>query len=231
MNRKFIITLMAGLAALVSLSSCNDSKDDNLALMQPTALVTVRPQGDSFVMRLDEKVRLHPTNVTKSPYGDKEVRALVNYKVEAVNGNDQDVYVHWLDSIRTKAPVASLGELNDDTYGNDPFEIVRDWVTIAEDGYLTLRTRTRWGGPCHPHYMNLLTGVNPSDPYEFEIRHDADGDLGGVVGDALIAFDLRKIFEAEPAGTVEFKIRWMSYSGEKSAVFKMVLPESSERSL
>ncbi len=50
-----------------------------------------------------------------------------------------------MDSIRTKMPVVSAGENNDEKFGNDPIEIVKDWVTIAEDGYLTLRIRTKWG--------------------------------------------------------------------------------------
>ena len=45
----------------------------------------------------------------------------------------------------------NLGEEeNNRTYGNDPVEILNDWVTIAEDGYLTLRFATRWGNG-QPH--------------------------------------------------------------------------------
>ena len=53
------------------------------------------------------------------------------------------VNINWLDSIRTKVMAKNLGDSNAKTYGNDPLEVVNDWVSIAEDGYLTLRFRTR----------------------------------------------------------------------------------------
>ena len=58
---------------------------------------------------------------------------------------DKAVRVNWIDSIATKPMAPNLGDKNKDEYGDDPVEIVRDWVTIAEDGYLTLRFRTYWG--------------------------------------------------------------------------------------
>lgn len=46
------------------------------------------------------------------------------------------------DTIRTKPASQDMGELNDSYYGTDKLEIIRDWVTIGEDGYLTLIVRT-----------------------------------------------------------------------------------------
>ncbi|CEN49242.1 conserved hypothetical protein [Capnocytophaga canimorsus] len=51
--------------------------------------------------------------------------------------------INWIDSIRTKKPVPDLGAENDAKYGNDAIEVVKDWLTVAEDGYLTLRIRTQ----------------------------------------------------------------------------------------
>ena len=64
---------------------------------------------------------------------------------------------------------------------------------MAEDGYLTLRIRTLWSSPHATHVLNLVTGTNPEDPYELELRHDAKGDDNGSWGDALIAFNLNKL--------------------------------------
>ena len=143
-------------------------------------------------MRLDDKTVLYPSNMSSSPYGQKEVRALVNYTVDKNNATEGNIFVtvNRLDSIRTKYPAVSLGEADDETFGNDPAETAADWVTVAEDGYLTLRFRTLWGSTTTPHYISLLTGVNPDDPFELELRHDAKGDVNGVWKDALIAFNL-----------------------------------------
>lgn len=221
-KNKFFITAGLALALLPGLQSCDDS-DDVGYLWQPTALVTVYPQADeSVLLQLDEATQLRPVNLKTSPFGNKVVRALVNYNHEQEPGSDalQDVTVNWIDSIRTKDPVVSTGEENVAQYGEDPIEIIRDWVTIAEDGYLTLRVRTVWGPGRKPHVLNLLTGVNPDNPMEFELRHDAKGDVAGTMGDALIAFNLNEVV-GDAATPVRIKLRWKSFSGEKSTEFDL----------
>lgn len=222
MNRFKSIAFISGLVALACVSpSCLDENDDNVALYRPTALVTVRPAADgTFSMQLDDVTTLLPANVKTSPFGAKEVRALVNYNDNGETGSVRTVHINWMDSIRTKNTVPSLGDENDLRYGKDPIEVVRDWVTVAEDGYLTLRIRTLWGTANNRHYINLLTGVNPENPYELELRHDAKGDVNGVTGDALIAFRLADLPAAD-ANPVKIKLNWMSFSGKKSAEFEL----------
>lgn len=227
----FIATL-AVCAITPSMQSClNDGDSDDLR--RPTALVTVCPDDDgSFTMNLDNSTVLVPTNLKTSPFGKKEVRALVNYTDDPKGrATTQNVYVNWIDSIRTKMPEPTLGEENDKIYGNDPVEIVRDWVTIAEDGYLTMRVRTVWGQSCTPHVLSLLTGTNPDNPYELELRHNAKGDLYGDFGDALIAFNLNGLprnDNDEPTIT----LKWKSFSGEKELEFDIKLrPEAPASAL
>lgn len=227
-TRKFFIGLLGIIAVAATFCSCDDD-DDYPNLRYPTALVTVRPSSDgSFVMQLDNSTTLYPTNITKAPYGDKEVRALVNF-TDGGTASDgrREVYVNWIDSVRTKLPVADLGEENDSVYGNDPIEIVKDWVTVAEDGYLTLRIRTRWGASGKVHYLNLLSGSNADDPFEMELRHDADGDTIGQWGDALIAFNLNDLPRTD-GDNVKLKLSWMSFTGKKSTEFDLQLHASTE---
>ena len=161
---KFLVGLVVSMAAVFSFSSCND--DDTYVWYYPpvpNALVTVKPiDGAGFYMQLDDSTTLYPVNMAASPYGDKEVRALVCYReVEQVNDYyTKSVEVSWIDSILTKMSVPYPADGDVAEYGDDPIEIVRDWVNIAEDGYLTLRFRTRWGNTGVAHYVNLLTGVN-----------------------------------------------------------------------
>lgn len=224
MYKKLTTPLLILLAATTtSFTSCNSNEDDdNVMIYRPTALVTVKPIApEGFLMQLDDSTRLVPANMTKSPFGEKEVRALVNYKEEPGQNDTHRVHINWIDSIRTKATVPSLGELDYKTYGNDPIEIVNDWVSVAEDGYLTLRVRTRWGNAHRPHYINLLTGTDAKNPYVLELRHDAKGDLGGSMGDALIAFNLRETLKGADTEKVKFTLRWRSFSGEKSTTFEL----------
>lgn len=218
---RFLAYVVGFLGVSFALSSC--LKDDNDTSWRPTALVTVRPTtGGSVILQLDNKTVLYPSNLKTSPFGNKEVRALVNYTEKESKGNAKTIYVNWIDSIRTKLPVVSKGAVANDTlYGKDPIEIIRDWVTVAEDGYLTLRIRTLWGAPRSRHYIHLLSGVNPSNPYEFELRHDAKGNTGGNMGDALIAFNLNPILQAAGQDSVKVKLNWKSFSGQKSAEFSL----------
>ena len=131
---------------------------------------------------------------------------------------DKAVFINWIDSILTKPMAPNLGEEeNSQTYGNDPVEILNDWVTIAEDGYLTLRFATRWGNG-QPHFVNLISTQNPDNSYEVEFRHNAFGDTEGKMGDALVAFKLDQLPDTQ-GETVKLKLKWNSFSGEKSAEF------------
>ena len=106
-------------------------------------------------------------------------------------------------------------EKNAKAFGNDPIEIVRDWVSVAEDGFVTLRIRTLWGGTTK-HVINLVSGVNKDNVYEFDLRHNAQGDTNGRMGDALIAFDLNSLWKEHPK-ELKIKLNWLSFRGKKSA--------------
>lgn len=220
--------LTMALTATALFTACDD--DDTYVYCidpvdHPNALVTVKPQdnGSTFYMQLDEKTTLHPVNMTASPYGEKEVRALVKcyLKGEQSEENRKNVFVVWMDSILTKPCAENLGteELNYTAYGNDPVEIVNDWVTIAEDGYLTLRFRTYWSNRNIPHHVNLVASNDPEKPYEVTFYHDAKGDGKGYVGDGIVAFRLSDLPDTN-GETVDLTLRWNSFSGEKSHTFK-----------
>lgn len=205
----------------LTFQSCLDDDDNYGWYPVPNALVTVKPVSDnSFYLQLDDKTTLLPTNITSSPYGDKEVRALVNFSEvnESSEGYSKAVHINWIDSILTKQTAPDLGIDNDSVYGTDPVEIVNDWVTIAEDGYLTLRFRTIWGDPNKAHFVNLLVSQDPANPYEVEFRHNAYGDVNGREGDGLVAFKLDNLPDTQ-GETVKLKLKWKSFRGDKSAEF------------
>lgn len=210
------------LFAAVTLQSCLDDDDNSYGYRIPNALVTVKPVSDkSFFLQLDEETTLLPVNISTSPFGEKEVRALVNYSEvnEPSEGYSKAVHINWIDSILTKPIAPDLGADNDAVYGTDPVDMVNDWVTIAEDGYLTLRFRTRWSNNGKPHFVNLLMSQDPANPYEVEFRHNAYGDVYGVEADGLVAFSLDSLPDTK-GETVNLKLKWKSPEGDKTAEFK-----------
>lgn len=217
---KFLLAALFFISIII-LPSCLDDDDNDMQLRYPNALVTVKESVDeTLFFQLDDQTTLLPVNLNSHPFGGKEVRALVNYKeVDESSGDfDKAVYVNWIDSIRTKPMAPNLGDQNDEAYGNDPVEIVNDWVTIAEDGYLTLRFRTMWSNMGITHYVNLIPTNNPENPYEVEFKHDANGDVNGRVGDGLVAFKLDNLPDTE-GETVNLKLIYKSFNTTKSIEF------------
>lgn len=218
-----ITALAASACVFMALGSCTKNDNQGYYYLYPNALVTVKPldNGDAFYMQLDDKTTIEAENLTASPFGDKEVRALASLQLTDNKSEkyDKTVIVHRIDSIRTKSTAADLGAENDQEYGHDPVEIVNDWVTIVEDGYFTLRFRTRWSTSDIVHEVNLLTGTDPDDPYTVEFRHNAHGDTYGEWGDGIVAFRLDQLPDTN-GETVDLTLKWQSFSGEKSAKFK-----------
>ena len=66
--------------------------------------------------------------------------------------------------------------------------------------------------------MNLIPTNNPENPYEVEFFHDANGDYADRKGDGLVAFKLDKLPDTN-GETVKLKLKWKSFSGEKSVEF------------
>lgn len=226
--RNWVVAMMAAVS-MIGLQSCLDD-DNNYQKAFPNMLVTVKPQTDgSFFLQLDDKTTLKPTNIAVSPYGDKEVRALAfgEFVNEPSGMYTKSVLIHWMDSILTKPMAANLGTHdNDSIYGTDPVEIVNDFVTIAEDGYLTLRFSCLRGIINRPHFVNLISTNNPENPYEVEFRHHAFGDNSGVLSDGLVAFKLDSLPDTK-GETVNLRLKWKSFEGVKTADFKYCSRQST----
>lgn len=226
----WILTLCLGISG-VALTSCSD--DDNNNDYDPTylpnAIVTVKPVAatDSFYMQLDDSTTLSADNMKTSPYGKKEVRAFTNIqeiKKIGTTGRHYLVHVNWMDSILTKNMAADKGDANVQTYRQDPVEVMRNW-TVSEDGYLTMQVATRWGGSAR-HIVNLVS-TGKDSKYEVTFFHDAKGETFGQWGTSVVAFRLDQLPDTK-GQTVDLTLKWMSYSGEKTATFKYCTRKSSQ---
>ncbi len=228
---KRTITAIIAAAGLLCLSSCLKDNGTDWSRFYPNALVTAKTNaGGEFYLQLDEKTTLKPVNLSKSPFGGKEVRALLNYTDRGAyspegSGQkfDRRVEVNWIDSLLTKKPVKTTGtsEEDDKAYGTAPVEIINNWITIIEDGYMTLSFCGVWGNPRKVHAVNLITGTDPDDPYCLEFRHNAFDDFvefGGTEVSGAVAFNLSDVPDTE-GKTVKMTIRYKSFSGERTLSF------------
>lgn len=212
---------IAVLLTVILAQSClkNTELNPDIDRISPNGIVTVKTSADNTIyLQLDDQTTLLPVNITKHPFDNKEVRALLNYEEvnEKHDGYTKAVMVNWIDSILTK-PVIPYVKDNNEEYGEDPIDIDNNTSTAIEDGYITLLLRSSWGNISKPHRVELLTGTNPDDPYELVLRHNAYGDIYGRQANSYVAFDLSPLPDTK-GETVKIKLIWRTPNGIKNAL-------------
>ena len=226
---KTLMLLMVVALTAASLQSCDDDDDDYYPAFNLATVTLKAPKvdGGKWFMQLDDSTALEATNIASHPYGNKELRAYIRYNdikdmtnATASTSAIQKMYsvnVLTIDTILTKK-MDPMVENTAEEYGSDPVEVVNSWETVAEDGYMNIRFRTRFGYN-GKHRMTLVHRTDAEDPYTVEFLHDANGDTNGQVADGMVAFRLDDSFN-EGNDPIEITLKWKSYSGEKSAKFK-----------
>jgi hypothetical protein len=214
--KKFFYSFLCATLAVAALSSCD--KDDNIDYSKyyANSIVTVKTDTKGLLLQLDDSTTIRPTNIQKSPFKNSEVRALCNisFSGDIKKGTENQAYVNWMDSVITKNAVAYVSGMK---LPNDPLEVVDDWTTVVEDGYITIRFRTYFD--IKTHVFNIITGANKTDPYEILLTHDAFGELNGRIGDGIMAFNLSNL-PSTNGKYVTLTLKWNSFSGEKTVKFK-----------
>ena len=228
---KTLMLLMVVALTAVSLQSCDNDDDDNYPEFNLATVTLKAPtvDGGKWFMQLDDSTALEATNIASHPYDNKELRAYIRYNdiKDMTNAPTSrstikkmySVNVLTIDTILTKK-MDPMVENTAEEYGNDPVEVVNSWETVAEDGYMNIRFRTRWGNNSK-HRVTLVHRTDADDPYTVEFLHNANGDTNGQVADGMVAFRLDDCFN-EGNKPIEITLKWKSYSGEKSAKFKYI---------
>lgn len=224
--KKRLRILSYAIAALIStilVESCDplDNRSEGPVLF--TALVTYEDSETGVRLQLDDSTSVGTSNLKPGLYDNKTVRALIQYYREnssSAGKEENTITVVAVDTIRTKPASQDMGELNDSYYGTDKLEIIRDWVTIGEDGYLTLIVRTHRGSQSAVHSVYLVNKGEENGQYNFELRHDADGDVYGMETDGLISFNLNEL-APEDRSPVTLHLTWEGFYETKSADFNL----------
>lgn len=223
---KKIVILFAATAILFGLISCNKVEKDMFSCYSS---VTFKTQEDgTLFLEVDDTTAVIPVNYTTYPFkGYPEKRGVATYLTDfsttkSLPGYKRtfDVTLTQMDTVYTKNPVASTGsaEGDDTLYGKDKLGIYFSGFpyTTVEDGYLFLSFSLMAGGSI-PHDINLVTGLNPDDPYEIELRHNAHSDAPLYQFDGTVNFSLKDLPDTN-GETVDLTLKWTSLvSGEKES--------------
>lgn len=225
---KTLMLLMAVMLTAVSLQSCDTDCDNNGYPAFNLATVTLkapRTEGAKWYMQLDDSTVIYAKNIASHPYENKELRAYIRYndvqKDMALSKfpYEYSANILTIDTILTKKMDPMVENMAEE-YGNDPVEVIDSWETVAEDGYLNIRFRTRWGNNIK-HRVTLVHRTDVDDPYTVEFIHNAHGDINGHVADGMVAFRLDDCFN-EGDEPIEITLKWKSYSGEETTKFKYI---------
>lgn len=187
-----------------------DPSSDKPGVVECTAIATVKQDASGLVfLQLDEETCLYP--VTYPETFTRECRIICN--LSWLYGS-MHCTIHWMDYLQEGSVETGVsGE-------GDPVDVLDDWMTCLEDGYLTIHYSTFWGDGSVPHRLRLVTGENPEDPFEVRLLHENGGDEPLEEADALVYFDLSSL---PPAGIGQkLTLKWKNGSGyaAKSFLYK-----------
>lgn len=219
--KNFVTVLMLPiiLAASVLVQSCaaydDQAFDDSVGL--PEAIVTVKTNGSGITyFQLDSVTTLEPFG-WENTYG-REVRAFLDYS-ELPYGSDlfsKLVRVEAVDTILTKNAVSSRDK-DFISMSDDPLELIADWMTCCEDGYLTIHFAAQAQSSYIGKVFHVELGVSPSDPHELRLKHDLNGDTSIILSEGIAAFRLDEILGDSVSEGDTLTLKWLSFSGDKSA--------------
>lgn len=170
-----------------------------------TAIVTVKQEDGAVYFQLDEVTTLFPENYSAAFV--RQCRIICGLTVWERSGRCR---VNWLDFLEEGSVVTAPQE------AGDGLDILDDWMTSVEDGYLTVHYETLWGNDGVPHTLRLVTGENPEDPYTLRLVHLRGADPAENRADALIYFDLNTL-PSTGGSYIPLTLKWTDGAGNAAS--------------
>lgn len=221
---KRIFGILAVAACMLAVSC---KKEQPYVLTNATATVKTIV-GGGFYFEIDPDLAAVASNLKTFPLepDQKEARVTMVYAengstVEQIPGYKvtKAVDVYRYEVTLTKEPLAYDPGI---TYVNDPVGLYLPDAfvfptTMIEDGYLSISFVYPVGLGGH-HEVNLLSGVDPEDPYTVKFIHNANGDMGMGTQTGLVCFPLKSLPDTK-GKTVKLTVKWNSMkTGKEESV-------------
>lgn len=195
---------------LLALSGCakdyapdhDDPSFDQEGLSKKTtmAIGTFRIMEDARTVRIDESTLAYVTNPDRVSDLADGTRIFLEYAPVEKGFPDfctEAVYVLWASVLdEGSASLICFEEQYNDPadYHSDPIDIVQDWMTSVEDGFLTLHYQIPASGD-KKHAFKLYHSWLPGNI--FYLVHDAQGDAGTELVEGIVYFRIGDLFPDE----------------------------------
>ena len=176
------------------------------------AIATLRSRNGIRYLVLDETsigLIVNPASVQDIPDG---TRVFVRYQQVSATLPDfctEAVRVDWAASV----DVGAVSFLTDAPEG-DPVDIVTDWMSSLEDGFLTLHYKIRASGKV-AHSFELRPDV---EGQQYRLLHDAHGDTGGEETEGLICFPVADLLPDTQGETVTLTLHYTALNKKASTL-------------
>ena len=174
------------------------------------AIGTVRSQDGVRYIRLDE----HSCSQVMNPKEIADIkdgtRVFLQYRyVVAASIADfctDAILVEW-------ASPLDMGEIRFEMHAlaGDPVDILMDWITTLEDGFLTLHYSIQASGKVK-HDFSLYPSVEPNT---YLLVHDANRDIKGTQTDGIVCFDVSGLLPDTEGKTVELHLDYIDLNNTK----------------
>jgi len=195
---------------LIAAASCSlgEPYQYDSANSEVVAVVTVkRSPGDTVYFQLTDDITVYPVDNIEYT-GRKRVLCGLSIAKERTGSFDYTARVHWIEPIEegvvsTTSPASR----------SEGIDILNNWMTGVEDGYLTLRYAAWWGVATNIlHKFTIVTGQDPEDPYSLILHHDASGDRKDSFSEAIICFDINDLPDTD-GQYVPLTLKWTRPDG------------------
>ena len=188
---------------------------NNASFQAYDAIVTSKlSESGEVYFQVTESEAVYPANFDLFGYTYDRPRRIVCglYVYDSWYGNlGRYALIDWMEYVQEGRVVAEKPQGDD-----DGLDVLDDWMTSLEDGFLTLHYSTWWGTQPRRHELMLILGTNPDDPYEVLLEHRANGDPKAMEADALVTFDINDRLPAsqDPGNTPLVTLKWRNDAGE-----------------
>jgi len=219
------LAYLIGLTLLFLPLSCSKEMDISLnpsndyTYQDPTngkgtwqAIATLRSRDGIRYLVLDETsvgFIVNPDSVQEIPDG---TRIYTQYQPVSATLPDfctEAVRLEWAASV----DVGDISFYTDAPEGA-PVDIVTDWMTSLEDGFLTLHYKIRTSGKV-AHSFELRPDV---EGRQYRLLHDAHGDTGGEVTEGLVCFPVAGLLPDTQGETVTLSLHYINLNKQVSTL-------------
>ena len=173
------------------------------------AIGTVRSQDGIRYIRLDgvSRSQVMNPNVIKDIPDRTRVYLQFRYVVDASVASfcSDAILVEWASALDVGTVSGVQFENAAKSSGNDPIDILVDWMTSLEDGFLTLHYSIPSSGNVK-HDFSLYPGKSKE---EWQLVHDAHGDTKGTLIDGIICFDVAGLLPDTMGETVKLSLDYI----------------------